>query len=289
MLTRTATVGDVEHGWYFYGITRRGALARALAGAEGEHHIVTDPPPNGSDVAPLQLLEFLGLAAVVRPVLLADFTLAALRARLQNASAVEAAVRSHNRVIEAIHAQQAILPAKFGMVYAHAEEVVSALRPAHDTLVHQLYRLEGCDEWAVHLYADRAVVRERISTGDAAIRRLRDERAAARPGRAYFLEQQLRDELESATRQALVTLSQKVFDRLADHAVAGQMNPIGSAADLVGEVEILRASFLVQRDAAERFEAEVRAAADPGDGLRYESSGPWPPYSFAGQNEEEPE
>jgi hypothetical protein len=166
---------------------------------------------------------------------------------------------------------------------------VSALRPAHDTLVDQLYRLEGSDEWAVHVYADRQVVRERISAGDPTIRRLRDEHVGARPGRAYFLEQQLREEVESATRHALVTLSQKVFDRLADHAIAGQMNPVGSAADLVGEVEILRASFLVQRDAAERFDTEVRAAADASDGLRCESSGPWPPYSFAGQNEEDAE
>ena len=90
MLTRAATVGGVEHGWYFYGITRRAALERVLAAAEDEPEIVTDRVPNGNDVAPLQLLEFLGLAAVVRPVLLSDFTLAALRARLQNACAVEA-------------------------------------------------------------------------------------------------------------------------------------------------------------------------------------------------------
>ena len=226
---------------------------------------------------------------MVRPVLLADFSLAALRERLQNASALEATVRSHNRVIEAIHAHRGMLPAKFGMVYAHAQDVVSALRNAHDALLNRLQRLHGCDEWAVHLYANRAAVRERTATESPAIGRLRDDRDAARPGRAYFLEQQLRDALDAATEQALSTQAQKVFDRLSGSAVAGQVNPLGPTADLVGEEEILRAGFLVARDGAAHFEEEVRSVADASVGLRCESSGPWPPYSFAAWNDEEAE
>ena len=255
--------GADARGWYLYGITRRGPLPAVLAG-DGE-----------------QLLEFSALAAVVRPVSLADFSVAVLRERLHDASALEAMVRSHNRVVEAIHDRQAILPAKFGLVYTHAEDVVSALRPVHDALVHQLSRLSGCDEWAIHLYADGAVVRERISTGDPVIRRLRDEQAAARPGRAYFLGQQLRDAVDAATEQALATLAQTAFDRMAACAVAAQVNSVGAAADLTAQVEILRASFLVARDGAERFDDAVRSSADTGEGVRCESSGPWPPYSFA--------
>jgi hypothetical protein len=270
-----------ERGWYLYGITRRGPLAAVLAEADAEVSVGAGLPAAPGNAEPLQLLECSGLAAVVRPVLLADFSLAVLQKRLQSPSELEAMVRSHNRVIEAIHAGQAILPAKFGVVYSHGRDILSALRCACDTLLPQLHRLEGCDEWALHLYADRAVVQESIAARNPTIGRRREECAAARPGRAYFLERQLRDELEAATQQALVMLAQSAFDRLAATAVAGQVSPVASAADAAGEVEILRAAFMVARDGAERFEEQVRSVADASEGLRCECSGPWPPYSFA--------
>ena len=269
----SVTARDESRGWYLYGITRRGSLAAALAEA--------DEPLAPGAAEPLQLLECCGLAAVVRPVRVADFSPAVLQERLRSATELEVMVRRHNRVIETIHARQAILPAKFGIVYASDRDIVSALRSACDTLLPQLHQLDGCDEWALHLYADRAVVRDRIAERVPAIGRLRAEHAAARPGRAYFLERQLRDELESATRQALVTLAQGVFDRLSLAAVASQVGSAGPGAEADGEVEILRASFLVAREAAAHFDDELRAAADAGEGLRGECSGPWPPYSFA--------
>jgi hypothetical protein len=267
-----ATAGDAGRGWYLYGITRRGSLATLLAEANAGE-------PAGA--APLELLECSGLAAVVRPVSLDDFSTAALQERLRHASALEAMVRSHNRVVDAIHARQAILPAKLGMVYTHARDIVSALRSTCDALLPQLHRLEGCDEWAVHLYADRATVGTRAAARIPSLARLHEQHAAARPGRAWFIERQLRGELESATRRALVTLAQGAFDRLSGVAVAGQVNPVKHVADAGGEVELLRAAFLVARDGVERFEAEMRTAADASEGLRCECSGPWAPYSFA--------
>lgn len=271
--------GDATRGWYLYGITRRAPLADLLATLDAGHPVGGAGGAGAAD-ASLQLLECSGLAAVVRPVPLADFSLAVLQERLRSADDLEAMVRSHNQVIEAVHARQAILPAKLGMVYTHARDIVSGLRAACDTLLPQLHRLEGCDEWAVHVYADRAVVRERAASRIPALARLRAEGAAARPGRAYFLERQLRDEVEAATRQALATLAQGAFDRLAAIAVEGQVSVVKPAAE-AGEVEILRAAFLVARDDAARFEAELHAVADAAEGLRAERTGPWPPYSFA--------
>lgn len=264
------TIEDVTRGWYCYGITRRGSVAALFELLHNE----------SSHAAPLQLLELSELAAVVRPVLLNDFSSSALRERLESPSGLEGMVRSHNDVIEAIHALQPILPAKFGMVHARAEDVLSALRSDHDALLQQLNLLAGCDEWAVHLYVDCAIVREQISVAHPAIRQLREKRASARPGRAYFLEQQIRDESRLAIDSALSALGQATFDRLSFHAVDGQVSPLAPIADFAGELEILRASFLVGRECVEAFEDEVRSS-NTCDGLRCEQSGPWPPYSFA--------
>ena len=258
-------------GWYFYGITRSGSVSTALAAADREHDVV----------APLELLEISELAALVRRVRRDDFSIAALRERFQSAEALEEMVRSHNGVIEAVHAQQAILPAKFGIVHAHIEDVLSALRPVHDALLRRLDHLEGYDEWAVHLIADRALIREQVLNEHALIRSLREKRAAARPGRAYFLEQQIRDELESATELSLSALGQTAFERFGTCARERQMSERRLAAESKEDVEVLRASFLVARTRADAFMEEIRCVCDVSDGLRCECSGPWPPYSFA--------
>ena len=280
-LIASAAAEDARQGWYLYGITRRGTPAAVLAEADTAHPVDIGSAAAPGDRASLQLLECCGLAAVVRPVVVAEFSVDILKERLRDASEVEAMVRSHNSVIEAFHARQAILPAKFGVVYSDERQILSGLRSACDTLLPQLSHLEGCDEWALHLYADRSVVQERIAARIPAIGRLRDQFTAARPGRAYFLERQLRDEMEAATRQAMATLAQGAFDQLARAVVAAQASAVRRAANVADETEILRAAFLVSRDSVERFEVEVRAVADAAEGLRCECSGPWAPYSFA--------
>lgn len=261
-----------DHGWYLYGITKVG-LALDMQEHEGD---------------PVQLLTFGDLAAVVRPASLAEFDSEAVRERLHDEAWLETMVRSHHEVIAAIHREQAILPAKFGSVYGRAEDLKEALEQTHDALVAQLKRLEGCDEWAVHVYADRPTIERRVDAEHPTIQRLHRELASARPGRAYFLQRKLTDEIAVATEQALSDLAQAGYDHLVRCAVAGQVSPPARPADdSNGEIEILRAAFLLQRESRDTFLAELGSFAESQPGLRCEYSGPWPPYSFAGLTEED--
>jgi hypothetical protein len=62
------------------------------------------------------------------------------------------------------------------------------------------------------------------------------------------------------------------------------VNPLQSPAG-DGEVAILRADFLVRREAQDTFVAAVGTLVEARHELRCEYSGPWPPYSFAMLNE----
>src|SRR5262245_38221286 len=108
-----------EDGWYLYGIIRLppGASDQARTGATKIEiaHVALDLGP---DHEPVQLLERGGIAAVVRRVSLADFTAEALEARLGDPDGLRLAVQMHNEVIRTVHREWAILPAKFGAVYA---------------------------------------------------------------------------------------------------------------------------------------------------------------------------
>ena len=274
------TGGEALQGWYFYGITQRQPLAAVLADSP-DGDFAADTFEGSGEAAPLQLLEFSGVVAVVRAVSLADFTPAVMEDRLRSASDLEAMVRSHNRVVEAIHAQQPILPAKFGMVFPHARDILLALRSAHEMVTRQLERLTACDEWGVHLYADPAVVRKKVASSDTKISRLRQEFAEARPGRLWFLERQLREQVDAAMQHAMGTLAQKNFERLKARAISGQINATARDPGASGEVEVLGASFLVKRDTLDQFMEQVHECSDASEGLRCECTGPWPPYSFA--------
>jgi hypothetical protein len=271
--TRSVLAGD-ESGWYLYGITRAGAPATAPPVADGES---------------VQLLESGDLAAIVRRVPLAEFGAEPLRAHLHDPAWVEAMVRSHNEVIAAVHQEQAILPAKFGCVYARAEDLTTALEQAHEALITGLERLEGCDEWGIHIYADRPTIQRRLIAEHPTVLRLQQDVTSARPGRAYFLQRKLADELAAATEQAVSELARAAYERLVPWAVASQVNPPARPAhNASAETEILRAAFLVLRETADRFLSEVRAFGEGQEGLRCAYSGPWPPYSFATLADGEP-
>ncbi len=265
-------------GWYLYGIIRDDSQAgEALrAGAS----VATE-----NDEQPLEAIPSGGLVAIVRRVPLADYSVETLQARAEDLAWIEAVVRRHNAVIEAIHQTQAVLPAQFGAVYPRAEDVRFALDAARETLLERLSWLRDCDEWGVRLYGDSAALQQ-AAAEQSSVQRLRDELSSASPGRAYFLQRKLADELANATERLVDELVGQAYDQFARHAKAGQVNRQLAGERIVAEenrVELVRATFLVPRESAKAFIEDIGAYTDSHSNLWCEYSGPWPPYSFVEQ------
>ena len=267
---------QTEQGWYLYCITRSGLTPDSLPDREDEVW---------PEAGPLEVADCGSLAAVGRRVPLADFDPETIRARADDTGWLEAVALMHNEVIEAVHAQQAVLPAAFGSVYARREDVLDALHESKQTLIEELARLEGCDEWAVHLYASPDRIRRSLAQSYPAIQEIQNELAQASPGRAYFLKRRLEEEMSRTREAALTDVARDAYVRLLSRAREGEASSPRRAGS-PGEVEILRAAFLVPRTSAPAFLEEVDALTDHVKGLRSEYSGPWPPYSFAAQPEE---
>jgi hypothetical protein len=287
---QAGTPATEERGWYLYGITRCGALATTQPergdGARGTAAWVL--APGGDAGEPVQALDCGALAAIVRRVPLVQFSEEALQARHDDTAWLATMALRHNEVIAALHQQQAVLPATFGSIYARAEDVKSAVAEAQEALLAQLERVEGCDEWAVHIYAAGRAIAQRVAAVHPTIHQLQLDLAAASPGRAYFLQRKLDEEHAAATDQALRELAQAASDRLARWAVAGRVTqPARSTPNAHGEIEILRAAFLVRRANADIFLAALHSCVEGCDGVRHDYSGPWAPYSFAVPTEED--
>jgi hypothetical protein len=274
-----------DEAWYLYGIVRAPRPGQEQHGSD----------PNGirsaldalsAEGITLQLVDHADVAAVVKLVPRHEFTDESLQERLRDPVALEAMARAHNHVIATVHGQETILPAKLGGVYARLEDVQLALEQTHDVLRAQLDRLEGCDEWAVHMFADRATVQRHVAAQNPSIRQLREDLQTARPGRAYFLQRKLAADLAAVTEQTLEELARTGYNLLAQSAVAGQISPMArQATNERGEIELLRAAFLVPRARAPAFVQTVDSLASGREGVRSEYSGPWPPYSFAAEGQ----
>ncbi len=278
-----------EWGWYLYGITTRQTASR----------LTTTPPPDASEalqtegvpiqgvpIQEIQALEQGELAALIRPVPLDEFSAEAIRARAQDLAWLEAMVREHNQIVERIHQAGTVLPVKFGSVYPNREALRAALAGMHDALLAQLQRLQGCDEWGVHLFAGHQAI-QRLAGAHPTLQRFKDTMAAASPGRAYLLKRKLADEMAALTEEVRSQLAQASYERLARYAVAGQITPRPQKPDEADEHQVLHATFLVQRTNAPTFLAEAQRLIAEQEGLRCEYSGPWPPYSFARPAEED--
>lgn len=275
---------DENVGWYLYGI------ARAEPGTGDGIHPFTQADvntPGAND--PVQAISCDGLLAVVRRVALDDFSPEALSAQAEDPAWIEAIARKHNAAIEAVHRTHTILPAKFGCVYPSAEDVQTALQEEHDALLARLTWLDGRDEWGVRLYGDITAIQQRGDAEPESVRQLRHELESASPGRAYFLQRKLADELATAVDRLLDDLVEQAYTHFARHAKAGQVSRRLTGARIpLDEVstEILRAAFLVPRESEDAFIEDIRRFSESQSGLWSEYSGPWPPYSFAAEAEQ---
>jgi hypothetical protein len=269
-----------DQGWYLYGITRR----------DPDSDRGSEPRDSGVlGTSGTQVVDVGELAAIVRPVLLSDFAAETLSERAGNPAWLEEMVRGHNDVIAAAHQQQSIVPAKFGSVYASLGDLKAGLEQMEDMLRAQLARLDGADEWAVHVYAERPSVAKRVAAEDPRIQDLQRELESARPGRAYFLRRQIADELEAATDAALANLVQTAFDQLSAYARASQIDAVNRSRSDPSRTEVLKAAFLVARTDADTFLPAIGSLAESYPGIDAEYTGPWPPYSFARLDHEGPQ
>ena len=238
--------------------------------------------PSGLAGGPVSLVPYEDLLAIVSLVSFADFAPETVESHLQDPVWLETAVRGHQRVLDLIHREATVLPAKFGCLYSTVEQMLAVLGHMHDAIVEQLKLLEGCDEWGVSVFADRRSMERRAAREALPMQQIQQRLATVTPGRAYFLRRELARTLADATDQTLAELAQTIYQHLARLVVVAQItNRSPQSRARTGETEIVRAAFLVRRSETEAFLQAFEHVIEGQEGLRGEYSGPWPPYNFA--------
>jgi len=218
------------------------------------------------------------LLGVASRVPLGEFGEEALHARLQDADWLEREVRGHERVIEKVMESRTVLPLKFCTIFLTEEKVRAFLERDQDEFRRALVRLRGREEWEVKMYCEPA-----CPPGAQA-----SETAAALSGREYLMQ---KGAAQLAAREADIEAhrqAQRTLEVLTGCVEEMQLRPLAAGqprgiAKLVLDAVCLLAKpqFTVLRSRLDGLGNEV---ADKG--LRFQLSGPWPPYHFSGEVQE---
>lgn len=173
------------------------------------------------------------------------------------------ALWAHERVLERLMADRAVLPLRFGTRLPDAEAVRMTLAARHDEFVAMLDQVRGRVELGVRAMTPA------INDGAAAVVVAPPQPSPTRTGREYLLEKLAhgrRSEHEAAA----------LHEPLAALAVATRRGRAQS------DDELLRAAYLVERASVARFRAVVLRLQQQHPDVALLCTGPWPPYSFVG-------
>jgi Gas vesicle synthesis protein GvpL/GvpF len=234
---------------YVYGVVSAGTMgALAVEGVAGR---------------PVETIESDGLAAVVSQ-------LAEERLRVRRRDLL-----AHLRVLETVFAETTVVPCAFGMVVPNRQAVATDFMSARLAELRALLdELDGRLQLNVTAsYDEAAVLRELVAT-DPEIARGREQTLAL--GRAgHFANIRLGELVAAALADRRAADNGRLLERLA---AASEDVAVDSADDMT----VLKASFLIARERAERFDSVLEElAAAEGPRIMFEAIGPLPPTAFA--------
>jgi hypothetical protein len=204
-----------------------------------------------------------GLAAVVSdtPVVVYDPT-------RENALA-------HEHVNELVMKEFTVIPMSFGTVFRTHDDVVEFLKDTTDALRDVLTKMKDKIEFGLKVNWDPEIVLREVEQENEEIRRLKEEILSNRLASTYFARMQLGRLVEQAMSRKSEAYVQEIYDHLRSCAIASRDNRT------IGDKMILNAAFLVERDSAAAFDQRVHEIAQRFENrLRFNYSGPWPPYNF---------
>ncbi len=246
--------------------------------------------PTGVGGTPVRVAACSGLSMLVSDVSEAQFGEAALRRNLEDLDWLDEVARAHHAVIEAARQLFPLLPTRLATVYSSDAAVCAALDERRAVLRGALRQVGGRVEWGVKAYA--------MPESEIAGARGRDEAglagdgagaAVARAGAGLAYLRRRREQLTAGreSRAVAVDAVRAVHGALAGQAERARLHPPQSPQlSGVRLPMLLNAAYLVPADGAADFNAAVAAQAAAHPELRIELTGPWPPYSFAGDDDD---
>ncbi len=179
----------------------------------------------------------------------------------------------HGRVSEEAMRAHTVIPLSFGTVFRTAEDLVAVLSSAYEALRDVLSKMEGKIQRDLQVHWNAEQVLQEVEESDPCLKDLRRE-ITTRPGSTYFARVQYGRLVDTLLHERSQRYSDEVLRALRDVSEATRTNKPTS------ERTVLDASFLVTAAREGAFDARLGEVARRFPHLRFESTGPCPPYHF---------
>jgi hypothetical protein len=231
------------------------------------------------DRHPVSLWPFKDIIAVSSGLSIEEFCGPEAESRMKDLSWLGPRVSCHENVVEQVMRHSPVFPVRFGTVFSSSEALEGFLHVHCGKISQFLDLVAERDEWSVKGLIDRAAAKESLSS--ALLSREAGRIAALSPGRRYLHEQRIRGAAEKELNGFLKEVLQNTWKGLNSHACESCERGLLSLA--AGDMEMLvNWAFLVQRKTAKDFRIQIDRSNEEHarQGLFFQLSGPWPPYSF---------
>ena len=261
--------------WYVYGV-----VPTAKPSTKGES-------PVGLEDAAVSTEAAGSLAALVSLLPGNMYGPASIEAHTADVDWVGPRAVAHDRVLTwaSDHYDGVVVPFPMFSMFSGRDAVQRMLEQRRAELEAALERARRGREYALRVYRLDAEMLESVTSLSPRLRELGAEADRAQPGQRYLLLRKLEGEKKTEMRRISSELIDQIVERLRTHAVAVERSPIPKDAATRepsrGQM-VLNASFLVAPDAFKGFQTEMSDLLHRHSthGLRFDFTGPWPPYHF---------
>lgn len=224
-----------------------------------------------------------GLYAVVSEVLSDEFSEDMLKKNLNDMEWLESRIRTHERVIEKVMEQSAVIPFKFATIFKTEDNLKAMIDNYLDEFRDILKQLEGQEEWGVKIYCDMEKFKTAVVKKDEQILRVEEKISSSGVGRAYFLNKKKEELIDDIANKKITGYRMEIRETLQEHSSGARPVKL-LPKEITGRKDemILNVAFLVDKTKLKGFIDSISYLngeyADKG--LNFDCTGPWPPYNF---------
>jgi gas vesicle protein GvpL/GvpF len=262
--------------WYVYGVVPANLSPAAAPTGLDDADVRVHHGDNGGPAALVSLLD-------------ADqYAPASLEATSGEVEWLSPRAVAHDRVLTWASDKGAVVPLPMFSLFTSGDAVRTMLRDRSAELSLALDRLARGREYALRVYRVDSELLSAMTSLSPRLAEIAASAAAASPGQRYLLERKLETEQKVEMRGVTQALVDDIVRALTPHTLAEVRSPIPRVSDAdqaARGVLVLNAAFFVAPESLEAFQKTLTHLVERhgASGLRFDFTGPWPPYHFASE------
>jgi hypothetical protein len=241
--------------------------------------LAIDEAPRGMDRSPVRRIVAGELAALVSSLDASEYADGVASERMAEPEWLAPRAVVHDAVVTWADDRGAVVPFPMWVMFSDESAVAGMLATRAAEFRGVLDRVRGAREFGVRVVGTQAAIATAAEKVEPAIAELERQASTASPGQAYLLRRKLEETRKAATRDTAALIAAQTHDALSVRARAS----LARATTISNEPGVLLdGAYLVSDEQYEPFRKALTALIETYEptGLRFDFTGPWPPYHF---------